>query len=93
MKFNSEYATFGPEGEIVIPARIRRRLGLKPGTQVMIREDDGHIVIVKCGTDAYIDAIQGILGDTTPLIKQLRRDHKQEDKRRERLWKRQASIK
>ena len=93
VKFNSEYAPFGPEGEIVIPARIRRKLGMKPGAPAMIREDHDRIVIVKCGTDAYIDAVRGMLGDTTQLIEQLRRDHKREDKGRERLWKRQRIVK
>lgn len=58
----------------------------------MIREDHGRIIIVKCGTDAYIDGLRGVFGDTTPLIEPLRRDHEREDKRRERLWKRQGFI-
>ncbi|MGA2001070.1 MAG: AbrB/MazE/SpoVT family DNA-binding domain-containing protein [Terriglobales bacterium] len=85
-----EFATVGPNGEVGIPAPIRRKLGIKPGTSVLIREDQGKIIVVKPGTDAYIDALRGMLGDTTPLIEQLRRDQKTEDKRRERLWKRQG---
>ena len=92
MKFNSEFATVGPKGEIVVPARIRRKLSMKPGTPVMIQEDHGQIVIVMCGTDAYIDAVRGMFGDTTPLIKQLRRDHRLEDKRRDLRWKRQGFL-
>lgn len=78
MNLTHEFATVGPKGEVVIPARMRRKLGLRAGTRVMIRADHGQIVVVKCGTDAYIDALQGILGDTTALVEQLRRDHERE---------------
>jgi AbrB family looped-hinge helix DNA binding protein len=93
MKFECEFATIGSKGAVVIPAGIRRKLGLKPGTDVMIWEDQGQIIVVKSGTDAYIDAVRGMFGDTTPLIRQLRRDHKLEDKRRELRWKRQGLLK
>ena len=31
-------------------------------------------------TDEYIDSLRGILGDTSDMIEQLRRDHLSEDK-------------
>jgi AbrB family looped-hinge helix DNA binding protein len=93
VRFICEFATVGPNGEVAIPAPLRRKLGLKPGTSVMIREDHGKIAVLKPGTDAYLDGLRGILGDTTPLIEQLRRDHKREDERRERLWRRQGLTK
>ncbi len=84
MKVICGHVTVGPKGEVVIPAQIRRKLGLRPGADLFIREDDGKLTLAKLGTDAFIDALQGTLGDTSRLIEQLRRDRKEEDAHLER---------
>lgn len=33
------------KGQVVIPAPLRRRLGIKRGTLVSFLEEDGHIVV------------------------------------------------
>ncbi len=33
------------KGQLVIPARLRRRFGIKKGTLVAFVEDDGHIIV------------------------------------------------
>ncbi len=35
----------GPKGRIVVPAPIRREVGLEEGTEVVIRADHGRIVV------------------------------------------------
>ena len=35
-----------PKGQIVIPADIRARHGIVPGSRVEVREEDGRIVVI-----------------------------------------------
>lgn len=34
-----------PQGRVTIPAEIRRQLGLHPGSRLVIRQEDGRIVL------------------------------------------------
>jgi AbrB family looped-hinge helix DNA binding protein len=38
--------TMSTRGQIVIPAEVRRRLGLKTGTRLRVYDSDGKIVLV-----------------------------------------------
>ena len=40
-----EATKLGPDGRIVIPARLRKALGLKPGDELLIRLEDGELVV------------------------------------------------
>ncbi len=46
-------------GQVVIPAKLRRKLGIKKGTQVSINERNGEIVIQPI-TEEYIRSVWGI---------------------------------
>lgn len=48
------------KGQLVIPARIRRKLNMRKGTRVTVRED-GEKVIVQPITDEFIRSLQGCL--------------------------------
>ena len=48
------------KGQVVIPAKIRRSLGIKPGTRLVFNQKSSTIE-VRPITEAYIDSIQGIL--------------------------------
>ncbi len=37
----------GPQGRIVIPAGLRRSLGLAPGTELIARVEDGHLILAR----------------------------------------------
>ncbi len=74
-----EFGTVTSKGQVVIPAELRRRLGIRPGTRLAFHEDNGQLVAQPI-TDEYIDSLCGILGDTSDLVDQLRRDHEREDK-------------
>lgn len=50
------------KGQVVIPAKLRRKLGIKPGTRLMFDEKNSQM-IVRPITEAYIDSIQGMLAD------------------------------
>jgi len=66
------------KGQVVIPSRLRRKFGIKKGTQVSLFERDGEIVI-KPITDEYIRNMAGITGTKGRLLKALK-----EEKARER---------
>lgn len=49
------------KGQIVIPSNLRRKLGIKKGTQVCVFERAGEIAI-KPVTDDYIRNMTGVTG-------------------------------
>ena len=65
------------KGQIVIPSKLRRRFGIKKGTQVSLYEKDGEIVI-KPITDEYIRSMAGITGTKGKLLKALREEKAKE---------------
>lgn len=54
---NSAYVT--SKGQLVVPARIRRLFGIKPGTRINFVEEDGRIIFQPV-TREYIDSFCGI---------------------------------
>jgi AbrB family looped-hinge helix DNA binding protein len=58
------------KGQVVIPSKLRRRFGIKKGTQVFLYEKDDAIVI-KPITDDYIQKTAGTTGTKGKLLKAL----------------------
>ncbi len=56
------------KGQVVIPSRLRRKFGIKRGTQVYFYERKGEIVI-KAITNEYIQRIAGITGSKGKFLK------------------------
>jgi len=48
------------KGQLVIPAKIRRKFNIKKGTRVNFVEDNGKIILQPV-TRAYIDSVCGML--------------------------------
>jgi AbrB family looped-hinge helix DNA binding protein len=67
------------KGQVVIPSKLRRKLGIKQGTQVTFFERDGEIVI-KPITDEYIKKMAGITGTKGKLLKALKEEKARERK-------------
>jgi len=65
------------KGQIVIPSKLRRKFGIKKGTQVYIYERDGEITI-KPITDDYIRNMAGMAGTKGKLLKSLMNDKAKE---------------
>lgn len=65
---DSVYVT--TRGWIVIPARLRRKLGIKPGTKVCFIEHGSEILFQPL-TKQYIRSICGMLKDTTSATAEL----------------------
>lgn len=70
------------KGQLVIPARIRRRYGIKTGTRVRFVEREGEIVLQPV-TSAAIRSLCGILKSETPvtvdLLEERARDREREE--------------
>ena len=58
------------KGQTVIPAKLRRKFGIKKGTQVYVYERDGEIAI-KPVTDDYIRNMAGMAGTKGKLLRAL----------------------
>ena len=58
------------KGQIVIHSKLRRKFGIKKGTQVYVYERDGEITI-KPITDDYIRNMAGMAGTKGKLLKAL----------------------
>ena len=58
------------KGQVVIPSKLRRRFGIKKGTQVYLYEREGEIVI-KPITDEYLQKMAGMAGTKGKLLKAL----------------------
>ncbi len=67
------------KGQVVIPSKLRRKFGIKKGTQVYLYEHNGEIAIRPI-TDEYIQTLAGIAGTKGKLLKAL---IEEKDKERE----------
>ena len=76
----SAYVT--SKGQLVVPARLRRKYGIKPGTRVCFIERDGEIVFRPI-TAAYIRSVCGMFktdeSQTEALLKDKAMDKKREE--------------
>ena len=71
------------KGQIVIPARLRKQVGLKQGTRVYLEERDGYI-IVHPATPSFYEKTCGILKGGR-LLKALKESRQSDRKREEAL--------
>jgi AbrB family looped-hinge helix DNA binding protein len=58
------------KGQVVIPSKLRRRFGIKKGTQVCFYEREGEMVI-RPVTDEYLRSLAGVTGTKGKLLKAL----------------------
>lgn len=79
---NVMQAKISTKGWIVIPAALRRRYGLKPGTIVEIQEAGDRIVIIPRMSDP-IDELYGKLAGQISLTEALLENRKKELKHEE----------
>jgi AbrB family looped-hinge helix DNA binding protein len=72
------YATV--KGQIVIPASLRRKYGIKNGTKIIIT-DIGDAIVLKPVTEQYLKNLQGSLkgkGGLKTLLEERRKDTERE---------------
>ena len=75
MKIETSVVT--TKGQLVIPARLRRRFGIKKGTLVTFTEDDGRI-IVQPVTREFIRGLRGSLKVEPSALEMLLDERKRE---------------
>ena len=75
---NSVYVT--TRGRIVIPARLRRKLGIKPGTKVCFIERGSDILFQPVSKE-YVRSVCGMLKDTTSASAELLIERKKDQER------------
>ncbi|MBI4712467.1 MAG: AbrB/MazE/SpoVT family DNA-binding domain-containing protein [Planctomycetes bacterium] len=71
------------KGQVVIPSKVRHRLGIKNGTRLCVMEQ-GDKIILQPLTDEYFKKAAGILADgkklTRKLLDERARDKGKEDR-------------
>ena len=72
-----ETAVVTTKGQVVIPSRIRHKLGIKRGTKVCFLQQ-GKDLVLRPVTDDYIDGIKGSLGTEGKALKALTAEKKKE---------------
>ena len=65
------------KGQLVIPARLRRRLGIKKGTRITFAEDAGRI-IVQPVTREFIRGLRGSLNGKPSALAALLEERRRE---------------
>ncbi|NNF11911.1 MAG: AbrB/MazE/SpoVT family DNA-binding domain-containing protein [Gemmatimonadetes bacterium] len=70
-----------PKGQVVVPADLRKAIGLEPGDLVRVTHAGGRRVVIEPVGDDPVRAAQGLLADGTSLTKALERDREEEDVR------------
>ena len=65
-----ETAFVTSKGQLVIPARLRRRYGIKPGTKICFIERDNEILFQPV-TKEYIRSVRGMLKGNTSVTQEL----------------------
>ena len=68
-------AKVAERGQVTIPKVLRERLGIRPGTVLEFKEDQGKLVAVKAAAMDTIDQFYGKLGTgrrTDDIVRELR---------------------
>lgn len=79
------------KGQIVIPAAMRKRLGMKPGTYVRLEREGDHIALTVAG-DSLVEATYGMLREygaesmTEELLRERALDNEREERKLARLF-------
>lgn len=65
------------KGQIVVPAKIRNKFGIKKGVKVAFIEQNGKLIIQPLDKN-YFESLAGILGTEGKMLKSLMEDKKKE---------------
>ncbi len=79
--------TTSTKGQVVIPKKEREKLGIKPGSKVMVKAVDDHVEIYPLPEDP-IEYLCGIFKEGTSLTEALLRDRKEDTEREEKKFAR-----
>jgi AbrB family looped-hinge helix DNA binding protein len=68
--------TFTTKGQVVIPKKIRTKLGIEIGTLATVREENGCIILQPIN-QSFVGALRGRLSQS-PLVESLEEDRGKE---------------
>lgn len=71
------------KGQVVIPAAIRKRLGITKGMRLVV-ETRGDEIVMRPATKAYFDSLAGIIKDGPSLTQELLAERAREKAREDR---------
>ena len=74
-----ETSIVSAKGQVVVPARIRHRLGMRRGIRVVFIEQDGKLMIQPLDK-SYFESLAGILDSCGKMMKSLMDEKKERDK-------------
>ncbi len=74
-----EVSTVTTKGQVVIPAKLRKKYGIKIGTKIQFWEENGEIKLIPV-TEEIIDKNVGILKTRGRLLAKLKEEKKRERK-------------
>jgi AbrB family looped-hinge helix DNA binding protein len=77
-----EESTMTSKGQLVVPAKLRRRYGLKPGTKVYFIERDKEILFQPV-TKEYLKSVHGMLTSGTSATEELLKERAKDKEREE----------
>ena len=72
-----ETATVTTKGQLVIPAKLRRKYGIRQGTEVVFLEEEQRIVLQPL-TPEFVRGLRGSLKGDPSALKVLLEDRKRE---------------
>lgn len=82
-------ARVSTRGRVTIPIELRRKLGLRPGTRLIVREVDNQIVVMTM--EGYVRSLRGKLKGKR-LMEALREEKRDEALREEKRLNRKAAV-
>jgi len=68
------------KGQILIPRKLRHKLGFTPGGKVQLVEENGRLIVTPAADDP-IAAATGFLTGKFSLTADLQREHREESRR------------
>lgn len=77
-----ETAYVTSKGQLVVPSRLRRKYGIKPGTKICFIERDREILFQPV-TREYIRSVCGMLKSETSVTKELLKERARDKAREE----------
>ncbi len=77
-----ETAHVTSKGQLVIPARLRRKYGIKSGTAIRFIERE-HEILLQPVTGDYIRSVRGMLKSETSATRELLEERSREKKKEE----------
>jgi AbrB family looped-hinge helix DNA binding protein len=77
-----ETAHMTSKGQLVVPAKLRRRYGIKPGTKVCFIER-GNEILFQPVTKEYIRSVCGMLKSETSVAEELLKERAKDKEREE----------